>query len=230
MAKRNNTKKTKGAAAPKNTNATRKRKTDAAVADSNIAAVQNDTDAAVKNAAVAAVKDVAVAAGSKNKSSRLKEWESEEKLVLIEGWKRDGLTDQQIAKNMGCAYSTLRKWRDESMAISAALKKGKEVSDYIVENALFKKACGHKETVKKPIKMKRELYDPETGKKFATEEYIEYVDEEVYVPPDTVADIFWLKNRKPDEWKDKVETIEDKENDNSGVIMIAPILERQVDG
>lgn len=82
---------------------------------------------------------------------------------MIEGWARDGLSDEQIAHNMGVAYSTLRKWRDELEALSAALKKGKEVVDFEVENALFRNA----------------------------------------INGDTTAQIFWLKNRRPDKWRDK---------------------------
>lgn len=69
-------------------------------------------------------------------------WITPEGLTLVEGWARDGLTDEQIAHNMGIAYSTLRKWRDTYEALSAALKKGKEVVDFEVENALFKNAIG----------------------------------------------------------------------------------------
>jgi hypothetical protein len=127
-----------------------------------------------------------VAAGPK-KSQRLLEWEEPEKLILVEGWAREGLSEKQIAHNMGCAYSTLKEWKKISSAISAALKKGKEVSDFLVENALFASA----------------------------------------ISGNVVAQIFWLKNRKPELWKDKIEQkIEaDVENENSGVIMIAPRLE-----
>lgn len=69
-------------------------------------------------------------------------WITPEGLTLVEGWARDGLTDEQIAHNMGIAYSTLRKWRDTYEALSAALKKGEEVVDFEVENALFKNAIG----------------------------------------------------------------------------------------
>lgn len=69
-------------------------------------------------------------------------WLTPEGLTLVEGWARDGLTDEQIAHNMGVAYSTLRKWRDTYEALSAALKKGKEVVDFEVENALFRNAIG----------------------------------------------------------------------------------------
>ncbi len=41
------------------------------------------------------------------------------------------------------------------------------------------------------------------GKRVSEKEHIEYADEEIYIPPDTTAQIFWLKNRKPEEWRDK---------------------------
>lgn len=112
-------------------------------------------------------------------------WLTEDGLILLEGWARDGLTDEQIAHNMGCAYSTMRAWRDKFEAISAALKKGKEVVDFEVENALLKRALGYKETEKKLDK---------NG---------ELVEVEKEIPPDVTAQIFWLKNRRPDKWRDK---------------------------
>nr|WP_207734164.1 transposase [[Eubacterium] tenue] len=104
---------------------------------------------------------------------------------MIEGWARDGLTDEQIAKNLGIAYSTFREYKNKYSALSASLKKGKEVVDYEVENALLKRALGYE-------------YDEvtyENGKetKRVTKQ----------VAPDTTAQIFWLKNRKPDKWRDK---------------------------
>lgn len=121
--------------------------------------------------------------------------------MQIEGWARDGLTDDQIAHNMGIAYSTFRDWRDKFPALSAALKQGKAPVDIQVENALLKKALGFTVSIKKPIKLKtkRQLKDKGT----IEEEHIEYADEEVYIPPDTLAQIYWLKNRKPNRWRDK---------------------------
>lgn len=60
---------------------------------------------------------------------KYQEWLTPDGLLKIEGWARDGLTDEQIAQNMGIAYSTFRGWRDKFSAISAVLKKGKEVID-----------------------------------------------------------------------------------------------------
>lgn len=77
---------------------------------------------------------------------KYEEWLEPEGLLKIEGWARDGLTDEQIAHNMGVAYSTLRIWKDKYMALSAALKKGKEIVDREVENALLKRALGYSYT------------------------------------------------------------------------------------
>lgn len=91
------------------------------------------------------------------------ETEVKGKLFLVECWARDGLTEEQIANNLGIAYSTLKVYKNEHSALMAALKRGKEVVDFEVENALLKKA----------------------------------------MDGDTTAQIFWLKNRKPKEWRDR---------------------------
>ena len=119
-------------------------------------------------------------------------WLSSEGLLLIEAWARDGLTDEQIAHNMGVAYSTLRVWRDKYSALSAVLKRGKEVVDIQVENALLKRALGYQYK-----EVKTEEYETEDG----TVKRVTTTVKEVV--PDTTAQIFWLKNRKPDVWRDK---------------------------
>lgn len=125
----------------------------------------------------------------------------EPKLTLIEGWARDGLTDEQIAKNLGISKTSLYKYKEEHIELFELLKKGKEIIDYEVENALLKKALGFKETVKKAIKVKNVEYS--NGRRLKETEDIVIVDEEIFVQPDTTAQIFWLKNRKPDKWRDK---------------------------
>lgn len=125
----------------------------------------------------------------------------EPKLTLVEGWARDGLTDEQIAKNLGISKTSLYKYKEEHIELFELLKKGKEIIDYEVENALLKKALGFKETVKKAIKVKNVEYD--NGRRLRESEDIVMVDEEIFVQPDTTAQIFWLKNRKPDKWRDK---------------------------
>lgn len=130
-------------------------------------------------------------------------WLTPEGLLKLEGWARDGLTDEQIAKNMGIARDTLIQWKKKYSDISDTLKRGKEVVDIQVENALLKRAlgCTCKETT-------RELcMNKTTGNMEMT--VTKVVEKEL--PPDTTAQIFWLKNRKPDKWRDKVVSKDDKE-------------------
>ncbi|WP_443960872.1 helix-turn-helix domain-containing protein [Ruminococcus sp.] len=101
---------------------------------------------------------------------KYEKWLKEENLLLLEGWARDGLTDEQIAKNIGIGERTLYEWKEKYPQISQSLKKGKEVVDYEVENALLSSALGG----------------------------------------NTTAQIFWLKNRRPDKWRDKQKEETDK--------------------
>lgn len=112
-------------------------------------------------------------------------WLTSEGLLKLEGWARDGLTDEQIAENMGISRSTLNSWKDKYSDISDTLKRGKEVVDRQVENALLKRALGYR-------------YDEVT-----MENGVETKRVTKEVMPDTTAQIFWLKNRKPEEWRDK---------------------------
>lgn len=147
--------------------------------------------------------------------SKADEWLEQDKLTLLEAWARDGLTDEQIANNMGISVASLYNYKNQHLEILEALKKGKEVVDIEVENALLKKCFGYNVPVKKTFKLKQAEYDPETGKKI--KEYEELVEgyDEVHIPADTTSQIFWLKNRKPKQWKDKVETsIDTKELTN----------------
>ena len=114
----------------------------------------------------------------------VKDWLTDEGLTKIQGWAMDGLTDEQIAMNIGCSRSTLAEWKKKHPDISDTLKRGKEVIDRQVENSLLKRALG---------------YEFEE----ITYEYGEEIKKVVkQIPPDTTAQIFWLKNRKPNEWRD----------------------------
>lgn len=136
--------------------------------------------------------------GARGKSAP---WLEEEGLLRIEGWAMDGCTDQEIAKNMGIAYSTLRVWRDSFPAISAALKRARDVADRQVEHRLFDMTQGYTVEVKKVFKVKKEHYD-EKGRKVVTEE-LQSAVEEVHIPANVTAQIFWMKNRKPEKWREK---------------------------
>ena len=153
--------------------------------------------------------------------SKVENWLTPDGLLLLEAWARDGLTDEQIAKNMGVSVKTLYNYKTIYLPILQALKKGKEIVDIEVENALLQKALGITKTVKKPIKVKEVLYD--NGKRISEKERIEYADEEVFVPPDTTAQIFWLKNRRADKWRDKQK--EENNADNKITIVLGNDIE-----
>ena len=134
---------------------------------------------------------------------RMKEWTEPDKLIQLEAWARDGLTDEQIAGNMGINVRTLYLWKKKNVQIFQSLKIGKEVADIEVENALRKKALGFRETEQTVTTRKTVEY--ENGKRIREISEPIVTEVEKYYPPDTTAQIFWLKNRKPEKWRDKQE-------------------------
>ena len=70
----------------------------------------------------------------------------------------------------------------------------------LIEDAIYKRARGYKQSVKKTFKVKRVEYDPTTGKKTSEREELETGIDEVPVPADVRAGIYWLSNRAPERW------------------------------
>ena len=112
--------------------------------------------------------------------AKIDEWLTDDKLILLQGWARDGLTNEQIASNIGINVKTLYDWKNKHSNISNALKDGRDVVDYQVENALLLNALGGNVT----------------------------------------AQIFWLKNRKKMQWREKVEY----SGDNSELTKVEQLL------
>lgn len=135
---------------------------------------------------------------------KVEEWLKPEKLQQLEEWASSGLFDKQIAHNMGINISSLYNYKRDYPEIAEAIKKGKEVIDIEVENALYKKCLGYNVPVIKCFKIKTVEYN-NNGKKIKEYEEIIEKQEEIHIPADTTAQIFWLKNRKASEWRDKVE-------------------------
>ena len=135
------------------------------------------------------------------------------RLVEIEAWKRDGLTDEQIYTNLGISKQSFYKYKEKYVDFFDSLKKGKEVADIEVENALFKRAIGY--TYKEVTKEVKDI----DGKKST---FIKEVTK--VVPGDVAAQIFWLKNRKSNNWKDKREN----ENDDTKLIEVLDKLEEKL--
>lgn len=143
---------------------------------------------------------------------KYEDWLTEDGLLKVQGWARDGLSNEQIAHNIGINKDTLYEWQKRFSDFSDALKKGKEVVDREVENALLKRAMGYEydEVTQEPVT------DKDTG---ITEMRVtKRVTKQIV--PDVTAQIFWLKNRKPDEFRDK------RDVELSGHVDLGSIIEK----
>ena len=127
---------------------------------------------------------------------KMEAWTTPKGLDILRGLARRGLSDEDIAKSIGIGKATLYRWKASNESIRDALRDGKLVADLTVESALFKKATGFTVTDTKTTS----FLDKETG------ELVEGKSEVTtkHVLPDTLAIMFWLKNRRPDLWKDKI--------------------------
>lgn len=103
--------------------------------------------------------------------AKIQDWLEEDNLIRLEGWARDGLTNEQIANNIGINPKTLYEWKNKESKIGNILKRSREVVDFEVENALLKSA----------------------------------------LEGNVTAQIFWLKNRKKEQWREKQEYSSDQE-------------------
>lgn len=146
----------------------------------------------------------------RGKKGKYEEWLTKEKLELITGWCRNGLSDEQIAHNMGIHITTFYGWKNKYKEFDEAMKIGKEVADLMVENALFKRACGF------ILEDKKEVYSEKDGLKTETVTKT--------VPGDVNAQMFWLKNRCPDKWREKMELDQNVSSDQD-VCILMPVAE-----
>lgn len=126
------------------------------------------------------------------------EWLTEDGLTMLEGWARRGLTDKEIAHNVGVSERQFTRWKNDYPSILSALKRGKEITDLIVEGALYKRACGYEYE-----EITTEIEDLPPNKKGEVRQKKHIKKTKKFVPPDVTAQIFWLKNRRPDLWRDK---------------------------
>ena len=137
-------------------------------------------------------------------NAKYTKWLTEDGLLLLQGWARNGLTDEQIAHNCGIGMTTLNTWKAKYREIREALKEGKEAVDILVENALLKRALGYEyiETTHERVKVGVD----DDGQPIHEMALTKTVTKMVI--PDTTAQIFWLKNRKKAEWRDNAERLE----------------------
>lgn len=123
---------------------------------------------------------------------KIEEWTTPEKLILLTGWCMDGYTEEEIAKKMGVSINTLYNWKAKKVEILEALKKGKEICDYEVEQNLYKATKDHiVEVTKKQI-----VKDKDGEKQYIT------ITEQV-IPANVTAQLSWLNNRKREKWSNR---------------------------
>lgn len=135
-------------------------------------------------------------------------WLSEDGLLLLECWARDGYTYQDIANRVGVTERSLQNWRRTYPEIDNVLAKGREVVDYMVENALLKSALGYRTKETKVTTVIQNGTVVETIKEETEKEQA----------PNVSAAQCWLYNRKPDKWKNmnsRSNIIDDIDEDTS---------------
>ena len=125
--------------------------------------------------------------------SKAEAWITEDGLKMVTHWKREGLTDEEIAKKIGIAPPTLKDWKDRFPSFSEAIKKGFEESLIQAEEALMSRF-----TVQTITEEKEEVWQDGDGrlKKHKT-------ITKKQVMPDTTAIIFYLKSKGG--WRDNVD-------------------------
>jgi transcriptional regulator with XRE-family HTH domain len=136
-------------------------------------------------------------AKSKNKVGRPKKYDPKVTPQLAKWMRRSGLTDEQMSKELGISVATIHNWKNKYPEFLESLKESKDFVDSLVEDCLLKRALGFDYEEVKMIAKKEE-----SGESKVTR--IEKIKKKVV--PDTTAQIFWLKNRKPGQWREKVET------------------------
>lgn len=150
----------------------------------------------------------------------------------IADWAAKGATIKEIAQKLNVAYSSMRSYLDRGnqgdqkySALSAAFNAACEEPDDTVEASLYKKTQGYNAKVKKHYKIKRTEYDEVTGKKLREFEEMVEVADEVHVPADTNAIIFWLTNRRPDRWKHRPVEDQGEKEGETGVVHMPAVMD-----
>lgn len=147
--------------------------------------------------------------GRKRRYATYKDWITDEGIIKLEGMARDGLINEEIANQIGIHPSTLYAWQKKYAEIADALKRGKEVIDRQVENALLKRALGYEY---EEIKTTKDI-DGQGRETIKVERTVKYSH------GDTTAQIFWLKNRMPQSWRNKVEYEDSSEIDKLDLLL-----------
>lgn len=167
--------------------------------------------------------------GRTGRKGKYHEWITEQGLGIVAGWKRNGLTDEQIAKNIGVRRETIYDWAKRFPNFSNAIKTGREQADLQVENALFKRAVGYfYDEVK-------EEYETKRGSDGSEREHLKKrTVTRKEVVPEVTAQIFWLKNRASNRWRNDdrliVNDTKDEKASDLHVAILSALKDRKVPG
>lgn len=123
----------------------------------------------------------------------IEDWETEDSLLLLRGWKRDGLEDKEVAKKIGIAPETLCRWKARSESIRQALNKTKDIVDKELEESMFKRASG--------------FYVDEWVEEYRCDEHGNEIlafkrKTRKFIPPSETMQIFLAKHQIRGKWND----------------------------
>lgn len=135
-------------------------------------------------------------------------WEQEEQLNILQSWAERGLTNTQIARNIGITYTTFSRWLLENEVIRDVVMCERENRVLELANAMYNSAIGKEQVVRQRALKVR----------FGNTEHVEVVDEVHQVPRDQKAGEFLLKNWAPEDYKEKQE-VDNQVTENVRIIV-----------
>lgn len=122
------------------------------------------------------------------------------RLQEIQAWARDGATGEEIARKLGISEKVFYEYKKKYPQFIQSLKPAQQYDDEVVD-ALHRNTIGQVVKLQKPIKVRRKFF--ENGKLVREEEVVVTAEEEIYVHPDTMAQMYWLNNRQSSKWRQK---------------------------
>ena len=138
-------------------------------------------------------------------TGRPTKYKDEETLKVVKALAECGKTDEEIAEILSVTFQTINNWKLQHPDFFESLKKAKDTPDDKVERSLFERACGYTRSIERLSK---------TG---------EVVDTLEEMPPDVTACIFWLKNRRPEKWRDKQDHEHSSKDGNPVFLLSKPL-------
>lgn len=153
-------------------------------------------------------------------------------LDKIRRWVESGASQVEVAKKLNLAPSTLKlylakgeKGEEPYSDLSDCFRTAVEVPDDNVQAALYRSAIGYNAKVNKTFKIKEVVYDEGTGRKLRETEKLVTAQDEVHVPANVTAQMFWLANRMSDKWRYKPEPTQSDEDGDTGVVELPPVMQ-----